>query len=50
MNLQSQLSATARLLAAAGYDASCEPNARRHHLLNFVLLSGSIRPGSLDAR
>ncbi|MEU7608298.1 hypothetical protein, partial [Micromonospora sp. NPDC049204] len=44
-------SATARLLTAAvDYDASCEPNSRRHHRLNFVLLSGSVRPGRLDAR
>lgn len=44
-------SATARLLAAAvDYDASCEPNSRHHHRLNFVLLSGSVRPGRLDAR
>jgi hypothetical protein len=57
VKLQSRLSATARLLAAAAaaaaaddYDASCEPNSRRHHRLNFVLLSGSVRPDRLDAR
>lgn len=47
MNLQSQLFTTVRLLAAAvDYDASCEPDSRRHLGLNFVLWQ--VRSGSVD--
>jgi hypothetical protein len=39
--------ATARLLTTAvDYDASCEPNSRRHHRLNLVVLSGTGLPAS----
>jgi hypothetical protein len=35
-----------RLATAVDYDASCEPNSRRHHRLNFVVLSGTGLPAS----